>query len=224
MSSASFTQTRNSAISLENTTQALLGRFSKLQQVGNSVEPSAEENALINQISDTLAKREEVVSKLNRTSESDINISTSKLQQLQRHKEILTADRSSFAKIQARIIEARNRNNLLFSVQSDISAHKQRNVSSAAENANEYILEEGRRVDSANSFAERLLQQAYETRDEIMSQRAFLQNASSKIQGTISTMPGINALIVRINTRRRRDTMIMATVVTLCIIGLYFLL
>ncbi|KAM9897648.1 hypothetical protein OXX80_002580 [Metschnikowia pulcherrima] len=223
MSSATFTQTRNSAISLENTTQSLLGRYSKLQQVGNSVEPTADEAQLVSQILDVLQKREDVIARLNRLSDSDINISTSKLQQLQRHKEILAADRGSFSKIQARINDERNRNNLLFSVQSDISAHKQRHVSSAAENANEYILEEGRRVDSANSFAERLLQQAYETRDELIGQQNFLRNASSRIQGTISTIPGINALVSRINTRRKRDTMIMASVITICILGLYFL-
>ncbi|OBA20955.1 V-snare-domain-containing protein [Metschnikowia bicuspidata var. bicuspidata NRRL YB-4993] len=222
MSSASFTQTRNSAISFENTTQLLLSRFSKLQQVGHSVEPDAEETGLVGQISDVLAKREDVVARLGRICDSDINISTSKLQQLQRHREILAADRSSFLKIQARINDERNRNNLLFLVQSDISAHKQRNVSLAAENANEYALDEGRRVDAANSFAERLLQQAYETRDELLSQRAFLQNALSRIQGTILTIPGINVLVSRINTRRKRDTMIMATVITLCILGLYF--
>lgn len=223
MSSASFTQTRNSAISLENTTQLLLGRFSRLQHVGTTVEASAEETNLSAQIADVLAKREAVVATLNRACDADSHISTSRLQQLQRHKENLAADRSSYAKIGARIHEERNRNNLLFLVQSDISAHKQRHVSLSAENANEYILEEGRRVDSANNFAERLLQQAYETRDELLSQQAFLQNALSRIQGTILAIPGISVLISRINTRRKRDTVIMASVITVCILGLYYL-
>lgn len=161
---------------------------------------------------------------LKRAAESDDAISTSKLQQLQRHKEILATDRSSFLKIQGRINHERNLNNLLFLVQSDISAHKQRNVSSVdAEDASDYILDEGRRVNSANSFAERLLQQAYETRDELISQRAYLQNAQSRIQGTILTIPGINVLMSRINTRRKRDTLIMASVIAFCIIGLFLL-
>lgn len=193
-----------------------------MQLVGSSVEPSAEETALTNQVSDLLQRREETVATLNRTSDADINISTSKLQQLQRHKETLAQDRASFRKIQAKINEERNRNNLLFLVQSDISAHKQRNVSSAAENANDYILEEGRRADAANSFAERLLQLAYETRDELMNQRTMLLGALTRIQSTIQTIPGLNVLISRINTRRKRDTLILATVITLCILGLFF--
>ncbi|MGG6498071.1 UNVERIFIED_CONTAM: hypothetical protein NY603_34615, partial [Bacteroidetes bacterium 56_B9] len=76
------------------------------------------------------------------------------------------------------------------------------------DNDNDYILDEARRVDNANSFADRLLQQAFETRDELYNQRVFLQNASSRIQNTLQTIPGVNVLISRINTRRRRDTLI----------------
>lgn len=222
MSSATFTQSRNTALSLEKQTEQLLGRYLKLQLVGNSVEADAAETALVEEISDMLEKRDVAIGKLNRISESDSNVSTLKLQQLQRHKEVLAEHRNSFVKIQLRISDDRNRNNLLFSVRLDISAHKQRNVSSTAESDNDYILDERRRVDSANTFAERLLQQAYETRDELLGQRAYLQNAQSRVQSTLQTIPGINVLILRINTRRKRDTLIMATVVSLCIIGLFF--
>lgn len=221
MSSATFTQSRNAALSLEKQTEALLGRYSKLQQV-SSVEPDAAEAALVQDISNILEKRDAAIAKLNRISDADNSISTSKLQQLQRHKEVLAEHRGSFVKIQTRIADERNRNNLLFLVRLDISAHKQRNVLSAAENENDYILDERRRVDGANSFAERLLQQAYETRDELFSQRAYLHNAQTRVQSTLQTIPGINVLLSRINTRRKRDTLIMGSVIALCIIGLFF--
>ncbi|SGZ55975.1 CIC11C00000000085 [Sungouiella intermedia] len=222
MSSATFTQTRNSALSLEKQTEVLLVRYSKLQLVGNSIEANDDESSLVAQISDLLQKREEVIGNLNRISEVDATISTSKLQQLQRHREILAEHRSSFLKMQTKITDERNRNNLLFLIQSDISAHKQRNVSSAATNEDDYILDERRRVDTANSFADRLLQLAYETRDELMGQRQYLQNATSRIQGTLQSIPGINVLVSRINTRRKRDTLIMGFVIAFCIIGLFF--
>lgn len=222
MSSATFSQTRNSALTLEKQTETLLGQYSKLQLVGNTVEPSDEENSLVDQINEVLQKREEVINKLNRTSEVDMTISTSKLQQLQRHKEVLVEHKNSFAKIQGKINEGRNRNNLLFSIRSDILAHKQRNVSASADSDNDYILDERRRVDNANSFADRLLQQAYETRDELYSQRAYLLNASTRVQGVLLSIPGINVLVSKINTRRKRDTLILASVISLCIIGLFF--
>lgn len=223
MSSATFSQIRNSALSLENQTDKLLSQYSKLQQIGNSSESSDAELTIASDITQILEKRDEVISKLKRTVDTDEAAPASKLQQVQRHKEVLADHRNSFLKIQSKINEERNRNNLLFLIRLDLSAHKQRNVSSsAAMSDNDYILEEGRRVDQANSFAERLLQQAFETRDELIGQRAFLQNAQGRIASTIQLIPGINVLISRINTRRKRDTLILASVIALCIFGLLF--
>lgn len=221
MSFANFSQTRNSALNLEKQTENLLAQYSKYQLATYS-DLVVEEDELVDQIKDVLAKRDSIIGTLNRLSESDLNISTSKLQQLQRHKEVLMDHKLSFQKIQNNIHDERNRNNLLHLIQSDLSAHKQRNVSSVTDNDNDYILDEARRVDNANSFADRLLQQAFETRDELYNQRVFLQNASSRIQNTLQTIPGVNVLISRINTRRRRDTLIMAFVIATCIIGLFF--
>lgn len=223
MSSATFTQTRTSAFNLENQTENLLRQYSKLQQSTLLADSDEDELHLVDQITALLEKRDEVVAALNRASEADANVSTSKLQQLQRHKEVLAEHKVSFSKIQNRIADERNRNNLLFLIQSDISAHKQRTVSLAANNENDYALDEAQRVDTANSFAERLLLQAYETRDELLSQRAYLQNALSRIQGSLLLIPGINVLILRINTRRKRDTLILAAVIAVCIIVLFFL-
>lgn len=220
MSFANFAQARSSALNLEKQTEALLAQYSKLQLV-TSFDSNPDEDALVAQIRDMVGKRETVIASLNRLSDSDLNVSTSKLQQLQRHKEVLMDHKLSFQKIQAKINDERNRNNLLHLIQSDLSAHKKRNVSTVTDNENDYILDERRRVDNANSFADRLLQQAFETRDELYSQRVYLQNASSRIQNTLQTIPGIGVLISRINTRRRRDTLIMGFVIALCILGLF---
>lgn len=220
MSFTNFAQARTSALNLEKQTESLLTQYSKLQLVA-SFDTNPDEDALVAQIRDMLGKRETIITNLTRLSESDLNVSTSKLQQLQRHKEVLMDHKLSFQKIQGKINDERNRNNLLHLIQSDLSAHKQRNVSTVTDNDNDYILDERRRVDNANSFADRLLQQAFETRDELYSQRVYLQNASSRIQNTLQTIPGIGMLISRINTRRRRDTLIMGFVIALCILGLF---
>lgn len=223
MSSATFTQTRSQALSLEKQTDSLLSRYSGFQNLSNT-NSSDEENELSDSISEILQKRDNVVNTLNRISETDNSLSTSKLQQLQRHKEILSEHKRSYAKIQGVISEERNRNNLLFSVRSDINAHKERTTTSNNPNlnANDYILDESVRVDNANSFADRLLQQAYNTRDELYNQRAHLSNAQLRMMGAVLLIPGINVLISRINTRRKRDTLILATVIAFCILVLFF--
>ncbi|CAH2353852.1 golgi SNAP receptor complex member 1 [[Candida] railenensis] len=224
MSSPSFAQTRGQALNLEKQTDAQLSKYSSFQNT-SSTSATEEETSIEQSINELLDKRDQIISALNRISESDLSLSTSKLQQLQRHKEIFQEHKSIYDKIKATIKDDRNRNNLLFSVRSDIDAHKQRNVSSgnggSSQDANNYINEERVRVDSANSFAERLLQQAYTTRDELFSQRNYLNNAQSTMMNTIQTIPGINVLISRINTRRRRDTLILASVISVCIIVIF---
>mgnify|MGYP004712780489 FL=1 len=163
-----------------------------------------------------------MINPLVRIAESDISLSTLKLQQLQRHKEILNDHKKVFNGIRATILGDRNRNNLLFSVRSDIDAHKQRTTQvGGPSDANDYINQERVRVDGANSLADRLLQQAFHTRDELFSQRGVLANAQLSMMGTIQQFPGLNTLILKINTRRRRDTLILATVISVCIVMLF---
>ncbi|ODV78853.1 V-snare-domain-containing protein [Suhomyces tanzawaensis NRRL Y-17324] len=224
MSSATFSQTRSQALNLEKQTELLLSQYSRFQA---AVTPEAgpDELRVLAGIKQLLEKRDDTITKLNRITEAqDINaVSTSKLQQLTRHKEILNDHRKSYLKMEAAIQDERNKNNLLFSVRSDITAHKKRTEQGASLNANDYILDERVRVDSANSFADRLLQQAYHTRDELYSQRQYLAGAQLRMLGAVQAVPGINVLISKINTRRKRDTLILATVISVCILLLFFL-
>ena len=223
MSSATFSQIRNSALLLENQTDKLLAQLSKTKQSGNAIGLDDIELAVVTEIMQILEKRDELIGKLKRTIDVDGAALPSRVQQVQRHKEVLADHRTSFLKIQSKINEERDRNNLLYLIRLDLSAHKQRNVSSTpAMSHNDYILEEGRRVEQANSFAERLLQQAFETRDELISQSNMLQNAQGRISNTIQQIPGIGVLISRINTRIKMDTIILASVISLCIFGLFF--
>ncbi|GME93631.1 unnamed protein product [[Candida] boidinii] len=73
-----------------------------------------------------------------------------------------------------------------------------------------------------NSFADRLLQQVWETGQEVTRQNATLNNVSVRLQRTLSTIPGLNVLLSKINTRRRRDTIIIAAVIVICLILLWF--
>ena len=221
MSSGSFAQTRAQALNFERQTDPLLSRYSACQNSVSSV-PLADEAELQDAIQEILAKRDEVISTLVRIAESDISLSTLKLQQLQRHKEILNDHKKVFNGIRATILGDRNRNNLLFSVRSDIDAHKQRTTQvGGPSDANDYINQERVRVDGATSLADRLLPQAFHTRDELFSQRGVLANAQLSMMGTIQQFPGLNTLILKINTRRRRDTLILATVISVCIVMLF---
>ncbi|AOW30540.1 hypothetical protein MG5_05099 [Candida albicans P57072] len=223
MSSSTFSQTRSQALSLEKQTEQLLSKFSQFQQQqqqnqSQSLDITPEETIIRQQIEEIFQKRNAVISKLNRISEVEPNLSTSKLQQLTRHKEKLNDDNLSFTKIINNIEDERNKNNLLFNVHRDINHHKQqRNI-----DGNAYILEESERVNNVNSIADRLLQGAFATRDELLNQRQYLNNAQSQVLSTMQNIPGLNVLISKINTRRKRDTLILASVIAICILFLFF--
>lgn len=223
MSSSTFTQTRSQALSLEKQTEQLLSKFSQFQQQqqqnqSQSLDITQEEITIRQQIEEIFQKRDAIILKLNRISEVEPNLSTSKLQQLTRHKEKLNDDNLSFTKIINNIEDERNKNNLLFNVHRDINHHKQqRNL-----DGNAYILEESERVNNVNSIADRLLQGAFATRDELLNQRQYLNNAQLQVVSTMQNIPGLNVLISKINTRRKRDTLILASVIAICILFLFF--
>jgi len=223
MSSSTFSQTRSQALSLEKQTEQLLSKFSQFQQQqqqnqSQSLDITPEETIIRQQIEEIFQKRNAVILKLNRISEVEPNLSTSKLQQLTRHKEKLNDDNLSFTKIINNIEDERNKNNLLFNVHRDINHHKQqRNI-----DGNAYILEESERVNNVNSIADRLLQGAFATRDELLNQRQYLNNAQLQVLSTMQNIPGLNVLISKINTRRKRDTLILASVIAICILFLFF--
>lgn len=223
MSSSTFSQTRSQALSLEKQTEQLLSKFSQFQQQqqqnqSQSLDITPEETIIRQQIEEIFQKGNAVILKLNRISEVEPNLSTSKLQQLTRHKEKLNDDNLSFTKIINNIEDERNKNNLLFNVHRDINHHKQqRNI-----DGNAYILEESERVNNVNSIADRLLQGAFATRDELLNQRQYLNNAQLQVLSTMQNIPGLNVLISKINTRRKRDTLILASVIAICILFLFF--
>ncbi|CAK9442250.1 uncharacterized protein LODBEIA_P59930 [Lodderomyces beijingensis] len=221
MSSSSFSQIRSQALNLEKQTESLLSKYSQFQtSSSSSVESSSEETRIEQQLQEILAKRDTIIGKLNRISQSSgEELTTSKLQQISRHREILQDHKRALNRITTQLQDERNRNNLLFSVQSDISNAKRRND---AMDADAYILEESQRVDNANNLADRLLQGALNTRDELAHQRQYLSNAQSKILSSLQNVPGLNVLISKINTRRKRDTLILASVIAICILLLFF--
>lgn len=195
----SFPQLRSQALQLEKQTESHLSKLA-----------SNPEEQL--QIQSLLERREQLLIQLNRSYEGN---SVSKSQQLNRHNEILNEHNRLFLQMKSRLDEERSRHELLDSIQSDISQHRQQNDA-------DYILDERQRVDGANSLAERLLEQAFNTRDELLNQRQYLDNAQVRILGTLQQIPGINVLISKINTRRRRDSLILALVISACILVIWF--
>ncbi|CAR23292.1 Gos1p [Lachancea thermotolerans CBS 6340] len=211
---ASFVTVRGQAISLESQTESLLSKFSQYAQTTSS-EPTSQERNLDSKLDSLLTQRQEVVDSLSNICNENPSISASKLSQLQRHREILQEHWQHFRNLRSSIQQERNRLNLLFSVKKDIAQQSE-------QDQDKYIQDEARRIDESHNVVDSLVSQAWDTRDQFSSQRTVLQTANNRMMQTLQRVPGINQVIAKINTRRKKNAVILASLITLCILFLFF--
>lgn len=216
---ASFGQLRAQLRALETRTDGLLSEYSTIVQTVAAY-PTDAERAVCSNIDENLAKTEDAVGQLTRIVDSEGQSSAAKLHQLQRHREILADSRDQYRRLKGTCQQERNKKNLLSSVQSDIATYRSRSVTPG--NEADYMIQERSRIDNSHNLADTLLAQAYETRDEFIRQRTSLANIQRKMLQTASHIPGLNTLIQKVNTRRKRDSLIIAFVITCCILFLFF--
>lgn len=214
----SFVTVRSKIITLETQTETLLQRYSTFAQTTSS-EQTGQERKIDSQIETVLQKRQDIIDELNDICQNNTNISASKLSQLQRHKEVLTAHWKNFHDIRSSIQQERNRLNLLFSVKNDIAQHNNNNNIG---DADEYMQNESRRIDQSHNIVDRLISDAWETRERFASQSSALHNANNKVLTTLQRIPGVNQVINSIGNRRRKNVLIMASITTICILILFF--
>ncbi|KAI9846096.1 MAG: hypothetical protein M1837_004352 [Sclerophora amabilis] len=223
-----WAQLRQQARSLESQTETLFHTYSQYASMTNLPPKSGEEEQrLESQLHDILERRESLLSQLTRLLDSDQTLTSSALKHsnLTRHQEILTEHRNTLSRLSTSIATTRDRSNLLSSVRNDIDSYH----SSAANNNDpgaqeaDYMLAERRRIDNSHSMADSVLSQAYAVNENFGIQRETLARVNRRIVGAASQVPGINGLIGRIGAKRRRDGIIVATVVAGGFLTLIFL-
>ncbi|KAK4058418.1 protein transport protein gos1 [Microbotryomycetes sp. JL221] len=135
---------------------------------------------------------------------------------LERHRDVLQDYKRDYARTKASLREAEQRANLLGSVREEISAFKSASQSSATDS----LLAERGRIDNSHRMTDETLSQAYATRAEFAAQRSGLTGIQSRMSGVVSQVPALNSVISMINSRRRRDSVIMGSVMAGCILFL----
>src|SRR2546429_1560672 len=166
-------------------------------------------------------QRETLVTQLSRLLDSESALTSSALKQsnLARHREVLTDHRRDFSRLKSTLQDARNRANLLSNVRSDIDTYRSSNPNAEAE----YMLDERRHLDNSLGVADSVLSQAYAVNEQFGLQRETLANINRRIVGAASQVPGINSLIGRIGTKKRRDGIILGSFIAFCfLLMLYF--
>lgn len=132
------------------------------------------------------------------------------------HRSTLADHRREFTRLRGAIADARSRGNLLSSVRNDISAFRSAARLEEGRSEADYMLDERERLDHSHNVADTVLSQAYAVNEDFMGQRQMLQSINRRIMHSASQVPGINAIVAKINTRKKRDSVILAGLIATC--------
>ncbi|KAL6941972.1 hypothetical protein ACO0QE_003135 [Hanseniaspora vineae] len=226
------TSLRASIVSMENKCSNLLNQYSTFAQATSSKKQPTEAK-LDAQIEKNLQDRQtnidDYAQQLHALSSTNQAGLTGKMAQLERHKDVLFQHQKEFNSLRTCIQQERNNMNLLFDVKQDILTSRAEELERSrmygdgvGTSADDYINEESRRIDKQHNVVDNLISQAWETRDQFSSQRRILNNANNKMFEVVSKIPGINTLIAKINTRRKKNAVILAGLISCCILVLFF--
>lgn len=86
------------------------------------------------------------------------------------------------------------------------------------------MLDERNRIDRSHDVTDNVLSQAYAVNESFIVQRETLSNINRRIAAAANKVPGINSLIGKITTKKRRDGVIMGCFIALCFILFFWLM
>jgi len=166
------------------------------------------------------SQRYTLLQQLARTLDSEPTPSALKSTNLARHREILQQHRTELSRLKSSISTTRDHANLLSNVRSDISAYQRSQNPEAAEA--DYMLSERSRLDNSHNMVDSVLSQAYATNESFALQRETLGSIQRRITGAAAQIPGINGLMQRIGSKKRRDGIILGSFIALCCLALFW--
>ncbi|KAI3354321.1 hypothetical protein L3Q82_018855 [Scortum barcoo] len=134
---------------------------------------------------------------------------------LQRHRDILQDYTHEFHKTKGNFLAIREREDLLGSVRKDIETYK--SGSGVNNRRTELFLKEHEHL--RNCFSLCLFSIAMATKENMTSQRGMLKSIQSRVNTLASILyVALCARLCRINLRKRRDSLILGTVIGVCTI------
>lgn len=214
MTTPGWAQLRQQIRTLESQTESHFHTLSQYTSSSNlSEKPSPEEESTQSELVDLFSKRENLIAQLSRLLDSESALSTSALKQnnLIRHRELLTDHRSELRRLKSQIVEQRSRQHLLSNVRQDIADSR-----SAEEQEAEYMLQERSHLDHSHSVIDSVISQAYQINENFGIQRDTLASVNRRITLAASQLPGVNDLMSRIGSKKRRDGIILGSFIAFC--------
>ncbi|ESO13007.1 hypothetical protein HELRODRAFT_63220, partial [Helobdella robusta] len=138
------------------------------------------------------------------------------LHMLQRHRDILQDYSHEFHKTKSNIMAVKEREELLGSLYRDNSYKPSSQT--------DMYLKEHQHLINAERLVDEQINIAVNTKENLQSQRGALHSISNKVNSLTNRFPVLNNLIVKINLRKKRDSIILACVIGFCIIFIIWFL
>lgn len=218
---------RKQARSLENDIDLKLVAFSKLGTNYNSTKPTGDKQPLLggdSKLEDLQGELDDLLARLGQVNEDmsgyavgvGVGQSAAIHHTLQRHTEILQDYRQEFKKTASNIAAIVEREDLLSSVQSDISDYRNKENGKRGQ-AMDSLQREMEHTRNSERLIDEQINIALETRESLVSQREIIKAVQTKLNDITNKFPMINNLVSKINLRKRRDTIILGLVIGLCL-------
>ncbi|CAH1118732.1 unnamed protein product [Phaedon cochleariae] len=213
----SYEDLRKQARQLENEIDLKLVAFSKLGAgIKSPVSSNADTVPLLSgedtfetmslEIEDLLSRLTQVNERL---SEQPVS-GAAMLHTLQRHREILADLAREYRKTNSLREIQRQREDLLGNSESFRT--------DGVNNRRDIYLKENQHIHNSDRLVNEQISIAMETREHLTSQRQSLKRLQTRFNDISNRYPLINSLIQRINLRKRRDSIILGLVISLCTI------
>lgn len=169
----------------------------------------AELQALLAQYADEI---EELAASMN---DPMLPPSQTQMHTVQRHRELLVEFERDFFRSKTNLRHALDRQQLLGHVREDID-----NYRATHEDETQAFLNEREHLDRSHRMLDDTLDQAYATQSEFRAQREQLGGTLARLTHIAAQIPGLDSVIGMISRRRRRDTIILAVVMGVCVVVL----
>lgn len=207
--SSNYNVTRSQIIQLENTTKKKLATYSSKYAQYVTKKANFKEIELDKSIETLIKERGQLLDSITKSIDEDDDDLRSKYL---KHKSELNKDQKELNNLRSCINQERNHLNLLITVKKDILAENN-NFSSTEE----YMNDESMRIDKQTSVMDKLIQDALNSRNQIMEQsNEILFNSNSRVNHLLQRVPGISTLLTKINTRRKKNMVIMSCLIGVC--------
>lgn len=84
------------------------------------------------------------------------------------------------------------------------------------------MLAERARIDNSHTMADGVLAQAYAVNENFAEQREMLENVRRRVTLAVGTIPGVNGLMSRIGSKKRRDGIILGSFIAFCCLAVFY--